>query len=32
MIIQWGVINRFEGLDLVDRVPEEQWKEVYNIV
>ena len=26
------VINRFEGLDLVDRVPEEQWKEVYNIV
>ena len=26
------VSNRFEGLDLVDRVPEEQWKEVYNIV
>ena len=26
------VINRFKGLDLVDRVPEELWKEVCNIV
>ena len=24
--------NRFKGLDLVDRVPEEQWTEVHNIV
>ena len=26
------VINRFNGLDLVDRVPEELWTEVHNIV
>ena len=26
------VINRFTGLDLVDRVPEEPWTEVHNIV
>ena len=26
------VINRFKGLDLVDRVPEELWMEVCNIV
>ena len=26
------VINRFKGLDLVDRVPEELWTEVGNIV
>ena len=26
------VMNRFKGLDLVDRVPEELWTEVYNIV
>ena len=26
------VTNRFEGLDLVDRVPEEQWMEVCDIV
>ena len=26
------VINRFEGLDLVDRVPEELWKGVHSIV
>ena len=25
-------MNRFEGLDLVDRVPEELWTEVCNIV
>ena len=24
--------NRFKGLDLVDRVPEELWTEVHNIV
>ena len=26
------VMNRFKGLDLVDRVPEELWTEVDNIV
>ena len=26
------VRNRFKGLDLIDRVPEELWKEVCNIV
>ena len=26
------VINRFKGLDLVDRVPEKLWMEVHNIV
>ena len=26
------VINRFKGLDLIDRVPEELWPEVRNIV
>ena len=26
------VINRFKGLDLVSRVPEELWKEIFNIV
>ena len=25
------VMNRFKGLDLVDRVPEELWTEVYNM-
>ena len=25
-------MNRFKGLDLIDRVPEELWMEVYNIV
>ena len=25
------VTNRFKGLDLVDRVPEELWTEVYNM-
>ena len=24
--------NRFKGLDLVDRMPEEPWTQVYNIV
>ena len=27
-----GVRNRFEGLDLIDRVPEELWMEVHDIV
>ena len=27
-----GVTNRFKGLDLIDRVPEELWMEVHNIV
>ena len=26
------VRNRFKGLDLIDRVPEELWMEVSNIV
>ena len=26
------VINRFGGLDLIDRVPEELWIEVHDIV
>ena len=26
------VINRFKGLDLIDRVPEELWTEVHEIV
>ena len=26
------VMNRFRGLDLVDRVPEDLWTEVHNIV
>ena len=26
------VMNRFKGLDLVDRVPEELWTKVHNIV
>ena len=24
--------NRFKGLDLIDRVPEELWTEIHNIV
>ena len=26
------VMNRFKGLDLIDRMPEELWMEVCNIV
>ena len=26
------VTNRFKGLDLVDRAPEELWMEVHNVV
>ena len=32
MIIQWGVRNRFKGLDLIDRVPDELWNEVRDTV
>ena len=32
MIIQWEVRNRFKGLDLIDRVPDELWMEVCDIV
>ena len=31
MIIQWKR-ERFKGLDLIDRVPEELWTEIHNIV
>ena len=27
-----GVTNRFKGLDLIERVPEELWTEVHDIV
>ena len=27
-----AVTNRFKGLDLIDRVPEELWTEVHDIV
>ena len=27
-----GVRNRFKGLDLIDRVPDEMWMEVHDIV
>ena len=27
-----GVRNRFKGLDMIDRMPEELWMEVCNIV
>ena len=30
--IQWKLRNRFKGLDLIDRVPEELWTEVCDIV
>ena len=32
MIIQFKVTNRFKGLDLRDRVPDELWNEVRDIV
>ena len=31
-MIKLEVTNRFKGLDLVDRVPEELWTEVHNSV
>ena len=30
--MQVEVINRFKGLDLIDRVPDELWNEVCDIV
>ena len=32
MSIKYEVTNRFKGLDLIDRVPEELWTEVHKIV
>ena len=32
MIYTVEVTNRFKGLDLVDRMPEELWREVHDIV
>ena len=32
MIIQWKWENRFKGLDLIDRVPDELWNEIRDIV
>ena len=35
MTIQWKCIytmDRFKGLDLIDRVPDELWTEVHDIV
>ena len=32
MTIQWKVRNRFKGLDLIERVPDELWMEVHDIV
>ena len=32
MIITVKVTNRFKGLELINRVPEELWTEVHNIV
>ena len=32
MIITLGVRSRFQGLDLIDRVPDELWNEVRDIV
>ena len=31
-IIQLEVTNRFKGIDLIDRVPDELWMEVRDIV
>ena len=32
MTIQWEVRNRFKELDLIDRVPDELWMEVCDII
>jgi len=32
MIIKREVTNRFKGLDLIDKVPEELWTEVHKII
>ena len=28
----WSIANRFKGLDLIDRLPDELWTEVRDIV
>ena len=32
MIVQWKWTNVFKGLDLIDRVPDELWNEVHDIL
>ena len=32
MIITLGVRSRFQGLDLIDKVPDELWTEVHDII
>ena len=32
MTIEWEVRNRFKGLDLIDRVPDELWTDIHDIV
>ena len=32
MTIKWKERNRFKGLDLIDRVPDELWREVHDIL
>ena len=32
MTLQWKVRNRFKGLDLIDRLPDELWMDVHDIV
>ena len=32
MTIKWKEKNRFKGLDLIDRVPDELWREVHDIL
>ena len=32
MTLQWKVRNRFKGLDLIDRLPDELWTHVHDIV
>ena len=32
ILLLWQKTNRFQGLDLIDRVPEELWREVHDIV
>ena len=32
MIIKWELRNRYKELDLIERVPDELWTEVHDIV
>ena len=32
MVIQWKGEDRFKGLDLIDRMPDELWMEVHDII